>query len=531
MSRAGLPADPTGHGRQTQMHLLIDVLAAAILLFAASLALGAMPTTLLDDRDWRAPAAATHTEGIEREMTPALLLKTEFKEPVFLFDPTDDETITAVTGFRRKLYLASCTRPSHTDTGSVFAYDPETHRWQKSFQVDEQGIVRFELYGDRLYIAGYDSNEGREFGNIYVHDGATWVKHRTVPRAIHEYGLAVYRDRIYVSAAITHAPPAGMTIDEAVQKELAFTYGRVMSSGDGGVTWREEYHEPRPGQEVGFMTVWRDRLILNAQGDLIVFDGEQWRPLGLNPNCLIVFDYTDAGDFLVLGTPFGLGFYDGERFGLARGDYPLAHGNQVRSVVRFGEHWLVLSSWIPGATTRHGPGGTGYLRFDAIHETILLAVPDREFREAAHGRWQRRMWDRVAVINTPSEDMAVSAHAFKGRLYLGTHPRGRVFVLPVAKEGTLDSMPRAVPAGSYTLSWEAATPAGTSCRFQIRTAATKEAIEKAPFIGADGKESSFFDTPGARFTVAAPGYLQYRVTLRTENPALTPYLKRVTIWP
>ncbi len=490
-----------------------------------------LSSPLLDDRDWRSPAAVSHAAGIEHEMTAELLLKTEFEEPVFLFDPTDGETITAVTDFQGKLYLASCTRPSHTDTGSVFTYDPDTHHWQKSFQVDEQGIIRLEVYDDRLYIAGHDSNEGREFGNVYVHDGVTWIKHRTVPRAIHEYGLAVYRGRIYVSAAITDAPPPGMTIDEAVQEGLAATYGRVMSSGDGGLTWREEYREPRRGQDVGFMTVWRDRLILNAQGDLIAFDGKQWRPLGLNPNCLIVFDYIDAGDVLVLGTPFGLGFYNGERFRLARGDYPLAHGDHVRSVIRFGERWFVLQNSISGATVRHGPGGTGYLRFDGVQETLLLGVPDWAFREAAHGRWERRMWDNVIVIDVLPEDMAVCAHAFRGRLYLGTHPRGRVLVLPVVKEGTLDSAPRPVQTGTYHLHWEAATPAGTSCCLQLRAAPTEEALEKATFVGPDGKEASSFDSSGASFAVPAPGYLQYRVTLRTENPALTPYLKRVTIVP
>jgi hypothetical protein len=512
------------------MHLLTSVLVVAAMLAAASFALRAMSSTVFDDSDWRSPAAVSCVEGAECEMTAEPLLKTEFKEPVFLFDPTDDETITTITDFKRKLYLASCTRPSHTDTGTVYTYDPETHQWQKAFQVDEQGIVGLEVYGDRLYIAGYDSNEGREFGNIYVHDGATWVKHRTVPRAIHEYGLTLYHDRIYVSAAITDAPPPGMTIDEAVEKGLAVTYGRVVSSGDGGLTWREEYREPRPGQDVSSMTVWRDRLILNAQGDLIIFDGKQWRPLGLNPSCLIVFAYRDAGDLLILGTPFGLGFYDGKRFWLEPGGYSIGGGSHVRDVIRFGERWFVLENWIPGATIRHGPGGTGYLRFGAVQETILLGVPDQEFREAAHGKRTRRIWDSIVVINVPPDDMAVCAHAFKGRLFLWTHPKGRVLVLPVVKEGALDSMPRpVVNAGTYILSWEAATPVGTSCQLQIRAAATREALEKLPFVGPDGSRASCFDSPGAALRIDQPGFVQYRVLLKTENPALTPYLKRVAL--
>jgi hypothetical protein len=100
----------------------------------------------------------------------------------------------------------------------------------------------------------------------------------------------------------------------------------------------------------------------------------------------------------------------------------------------------------------------------------------------------------------------------------------------VVKEGTLDSAPRPVSsAGTYTLSWEAATPTGTSCRLQIRTAPTREALEKQLFAGPDGTEASSFDTPGVALRIAEPGSVQYRVVLETENPALTPYLKRVTL--
>jgi hypothetical protein len=54
-------------------------------------------------------------------------------------------------------------------------------------------------------------------------------------------------------------------------------------------------------------------------------------------------------------------------------------------------------------------------------------------------------------------------------------------------------------------------------------------LEEQPFVGAEGSEASFFETPGARLRMAERGYVQYRVLLSTEDPALTPYLKRVTL--
>lgn len=510
----------------------LGVLLPAVVLSLLIATFGVAAEPILDDRDWRAGSAVARSEGIERELQPALLLKTEMKEAVLLFDPTDDETITHITDFKGKLYLASCTQPAATATGSVFTYDPEAHQWQKVLQVNDEGLVRLEVYGDRLYIAGYDADDGGwDLGNIYVHDGETWVEHRTVPRAIHEYGLAVYKGRIYVSGDILDPAPAGMTVDEAADKGLIDVYGRVVSSGDGGLTWREEYRGADPGQDIGFMTVFQNRLVTNVHGDLMTFDGKRWRRLGLNPDALIVFDFADAGDLLLLGTSLGFGLYDGTRFWLSEG----GRGRQIRAICRFGSSWVLVEYRLTGGTVYHGPGMMSYPSSPGKSREPFYAglrvVPGERIQRAARGRIARTTsGPLVQWVSSP--EMLTSAHAFQGRLYLGTHPEGRVLVLPVMKEGTLESAPRAVHApGRYRLTWEAATPQGTSCQLQVRTAPTAEALETLPFVGPDGKAESWFDAPGEAFGITAPGFVQYRVTLRTENPALSPYLKRVTISP
>ena len=522
------------------MQLLTKAL-AVVLMFSAgvSASLAASPATVFEDRDWRDPAAVTRSEGVERDMGPALLLKTEFKEPVFLFDPTEDETITAITDFQGKLYLGSCTRPSITNTGSVFTYDPKTNQWEKAFQVNEQGLIHLAVYGDRLYIPGYDAEDGGwDLGNIYIHDGDTWVEHRTVPRAIHIYGLAVYKDRIYISGDIFSEPPPGVSVEEACEQGLPMSiYGRVMSSGDGGLTWREEYRGPREGQDVGLMTVFDDRLVLNAHGDLVLFGGSSWERLGLNPNALCVLDYCDAGGRLLLGTSVGLCVLDGDEF--RRLD--AFSGEQwihVRAIDRFGPRWAVVITRIFGGTFGHGPGGTGYLPLKGNEQPFscwLELIPDLVFRAGLLGDADacREIKEHAPVewgTTISCEEMIVSAHVLQGRLFLGTHPEGRVLVLPVVREGTLDSAPRAIAAGgAYTLSWEAATPPGTNCRLQVRSATTREALEKEPFVGPDGSESSFFDASGSTVEIAEPGFVQYRVLLKTDDPALTPYVKRVAL--
>jgi hypothetical protein len=101
-------------------------------------------------------------------------------------------------------------------------------------------------------------------------------------------------------------------------------------------------------------------------------------------------------------------------------------------------------------------------------------------------------------------------------------------VLPVVKEGFLESAPRPIPkAGACRLYWETGTPPGTSVRLQVRCAASKEALAASAYAGPDGTAQTFFEHSGAPFKVAQSGFLQYRAVLRPKDPAKPPYRRRV----
>jgi hypothetical protein len=118
--------------------------------------------------------------------------------------------------------------------------------------------------------------------------------------------------------------------------------------------------------------------------------------------------------------------------------------------------------------------------------------------------------------------------AHRGRLFIGSHPEGRVLVLPVLKQGSFDSAVHPVDrALTGRLEWDAATPKGTSVKFQARTAPTREGLAAEKFVGPDGTDQSWYEQSGAELKIPAAGFLQYRATLATEDPARTPYLKRV----
>ncbi len=79
------------------------------------------------------------------------------------------------------------------------------------------------------------------------------------------------------------------------------------------------------------------------------------------------------------------------------------------------------------------------------------------------------------------------------------------------------------------LIWEAETPAGTALRFQVRAAASREALERAGWFGPRGVDSHF-DRSGTTIPAEVSGrWVQYRAIFDTRNGAASPILTAVQI--
>ena len=80
------------------------------------------------------------------------------------------------------------------------------------------------------------------------------------------------------------------------------------------------------------------------------------------------------------------------------------------------------------------------------------------------------------------------------------------------------------------LKWQARTTHGTSVRFQIRAAATRENLKKATWRGVTGSQD-WFDESGAVLPDLTDDcrWLQYRVALQTPDGGSTPVLEEVVI--
>ena len=116
-------------------------------------------------------------------------------------------------------------------------------------------------------------------------------------------------------------------------------------------------------------------------------------------------------------------------------------------------------------------------------------------------------------------------------------PHGMVCVDPgnIADRGHEElytSAPTRLPGMTRVtrISFEAETPARTWVKAQLRSAPTREALEKASFSGPDGSEENGFEQGDPVYSVPTQGeWIQYRLTLGAFNSGCTPRVRAVHV--
>jgi hypothetical protein len=123
------------------------------------------------------------------------------------------------------------------------------------------------------------------------------------------------------------------------------------------------------------------------------------------------------------------------------------------------------------------------------------------------------------VSGTTTLDLAFRAYVSATNVF----PDG--YLISAPKDA---NQPDGSTAGWGTLSWTAATPAGTNVKFQV--AASNSAGSGFSFVGPDGTAATYFTTSGASLSqFNGLRYLKYKAYLSTNNTSLTPVLNDVTI--
>jgi hypothetical protein len=115
-----------------------------------------------------------------------------------------------------------------------------------------------------------------------------------------------------------------------------------------------------------------------------------------------------------------------------------------------------------------------------------------------------------------------------GSIVIGAGDPGKLYVLDheFCRKGTVTSsvLDAKIISKWGTMSWKARTPAGTSVSVAVRTGNVAEPDQTWSDWSAEQT-----DLTGARVTAPAARYLQYRVTLTTDNPKITPELRTIAL--
>ena len=104
-----------------------------------------------------------------------------------------------------------------------------------------------------------------------------------------------------------------------------------------------------------------------------------------------------------------------------------------------------------------------------------------------------------------------------------------------AAKGEMISRPQRMtePCAQGWVCWQVDTPEGTSVGLQVRSAADRDGGPRdwTPFAGPDGTPSSQFTSSGTRLPEIHAGHhwFQYRLTLGTSRPAVTPVVRQVRL--
>lgn len=133
--------------------------------------------------------------------------------------------------FNNRLYIGHGCAVANTGPTDVLCFDFAQRQYTNEFTVDDEAIYSYLVMDDRLMIPGVDSTENWKFGNIYVLNETGWVKHRTLPNAVHVNCIASFNKRWFASTGT-------VTIYGRNQK---VSFGSILGSDNEGKNWSLAY--------------------------------------------------------------------------------------------------------------------------------------------------------------------------------------------------------------------------------------------------------------------------------------------------
>lgn len=414
-------------------------------------------------------------------------------------DPSKWHVITDMVVFRGRL-LASASYDFDTDWflrpwgysngAQILEFETATGEWKVIHELAESMILNVRVVGDRVMLPEfYPLNERSRL--VHTYDGKAWDALGLLPQQNwHVMDVIESGGKLYVS---------GSWRDLEQKNDPAWWpgYGRVFVSEDGGKTWTQ-IHRTKENGRILDLVEFKGKLYGNEIGkQLIAWDGKKWDPV---PVKLDVSPPVDAK----LGSAHLMAFAD--RIVAINADlYYLFDGKKWTSHTPG-----YIDLWKEGKTL-YGLRDNGhvYTTADAVkwERATRDPVPEKEFA-------------RMAEKGRPLHRGAVALH--RGRLFVGTGAEGKIYAAAYHEKGKYTSKPEERAMGEkLAVEWDAATPSGTSLKLRLRTAESRDKLEKASWKDLAKSPADVAVSKGHR-------WVQYRVEMESDGE-LTPVLRSLVL--
>jgi hypothetical protein len=164
----------------------------------------------------------------------------------------DARNISDLKAFDGKLYVGHGDWGLNSGPTDLWYYDLHKKEFVKQGQIEDEAADHFRVINGRLYVPGTDPREDWSLGNFYRLENGQWVKHRTLPGAIHNFDIVGVGDTLFATTSRLIEQPQCL-----------------MVSTDDGKTWT--IHEIPPDTNIPPHTGLRQSVL--------VIDGSVYVPV------------------------------------------------------------------------------------------------------------------------------------------------------------------------------------------------------------------------------------------------------------
>lgn len=101
--------------------------------------------------------------------------------------------------FGSRIYLSHGDEIGNRGPAEIWSLDPASGRLARDFVTGDEEIESFRVIDGELYAPGLDPRAGWSMGDFYRLERSGWVRHRTIPRAVHTFDMASHEGTLFAA--------------------------------------------------------------------------------------------------------------------------------------------------------------------------------------------------------------------------------------------------------------------------------------------------------------------------------------------